>query len=194
MFLDHKGSFSLFSIPLVFALPPLELCPLTDGWRTTLPKTDHQWVSRALFHRSTKGKSKVDYSKVNRLWYYPPQTPLICSQPPKMAQYFTRRLLLWMPRKLWAVKLLCPTATCAGQELTSAGMHTVVRHVLDIDGWYNMASEYLECKTCKKKYIGWSSEILKQLDVSHRVQFPAVLTYRYTCDPRLVRLLRMRGV
>eukprot|EP00057_Strongylocentrotus_purpuratus_P014295 XP_011668769.1 PREDICTED: uncharacterized protein LOC105440394 [Strongylocentrotus purpuratus] len=99
-----------------------------------------------------------------------------------------------MPRKLRAIKLLCPTATCAGQELTSAGMHTVVRHVLDIDGWYNMASEYLECKTCKKKYISWSNEILKQLDVGHRVQFPAVLTYPYTCDLRVVRLLRMRGV
>lgn len=111
-----------------------------------------------------------------------------------MAQYFTRRLLLWMPRKLWAVKLLCPTATCAGQELTSAGMHTVVRQVLDIDGWYNMASEYLACKTCKKKYISWSNEILKQLDIGHRVQFPAVLTYRYTFDLRVVRLLRMRGV
>ncbi|XP_057213319.1 uncharacterized protein LOC130568463 [Triplophysa rosa] len=47
-----------------------------------------------------------------------------------------------------------------------------------------MATEYLDCRSCKKKLAAWSRDILNQLDPSHRDQFPAVLTYR-----EVVRLL-----
>ena len=40
-----------------------------------------------------------------------------------------------------------------------------------------MASEYLECGKCNKKYIAWSDAVLQQLDVGHCSYFPAVLTY-----------------
>jgi len=53
-----------------------------------------------------------------------------------------------------------------------------VRQVLDVDGFYNLASEYLECTSCKGRYISWSDDILRQLDVGHRRLFPAILTYR----------------
>ena len=35
---------------------------------------------------------------------------------------------------------------------------------------------------------------MQQLDVGHQLQFPAILTYRYACDRRVVRLLRLRGL
>ncbi|XP_052471905.1 uncharacterized protein LOC128028665 [Carassius gibelio] len=55
-----------------------------------------------------------------------------------------------------------------------------------------MVTEYLECRPCKKKLAAWSRDILDQLDPSHREQFPAVLTYRLSCDREVVRLLRGR--
>lgn len=48
-----------------------------------------------------------------------------------------------------------------------------------MDGFYSMAAEYLECGKCHKKYVAWSDAVLQQLDVGHRTQFPAILTYRY---------------
>ncbi|KAA8577842.1 hypothetical protein FQN60_002499, partial [Etheostoma spectabile] len=42
-----------------------------------------------------------------------------------------------------------------------------------------MATEYLQCHSCLKKAAGWSQDMLEQLDVAHRKQFPAVLTYKY---------------
>ena len=66
--------------------------------------------------------------------------------------------------------------------------------MLDIDSYYNLVAEYLECKACKRKVISWSPEIVKQLDVGHQAQFPVILTYQYACDVRVIRLLRQRGL
>ncbi|CAL8358273.1 unnamed protein product [Merluccius merluccius] len=66
---------------------------------------------------------------------------------------------------------------CGKHKLTAAGLYQTVRQVLDIDGWYDLATEYLECKGWSKKYPGWSEDILGQLDMGHRSQFPALLTY-----------------
>jgi hypothetical protein len=41
-----------------------------------------------------------------------------------------------------------------------------------------LAAEYLECSKCKKKLNSWNNEILSQLDVWHRLQFPCLLTRR----------------
>ncbi|MED6288568.1 hypothetical protein CHARACLAT_027900, partial [Characodon lateralis] len=46
---------------------------------------------------------------------------------------------------------------CNNHRLTDAGCYRTVRKVLDIDGWYDMATEYLECKGCEKKYPAWYS-------------------------------------
>ncbi|KAJ8034188.1 hypothetical protein HOLleu_20922 [Holothuria leucospilota] len=61
--------------------------------------------------------------------------------------------------------------------LTLAGLYRTVRNVLDIDGWYYMGTEYLECKFCKRKFAESSSLILDQLDRGRRSFFPALLTY-----------------
>ncbi|RXN19565.1 Epithelial-stromal interaction 1 [Labeo rohita] len=81
---------------------------------------------------------------------------------------------------------------CGKHRLTVAGLYRTVRKVLDIDKWYDLATEYLECKCCKKKYTAWSEYILGQLDMGHHSQFPALLTYRYSCDDRVLRMMRVR--
>ncbi|KAL6475706.1 hypothetical protein MHYP_G00167460 [Metynnis hypsauchen] len=78
-----------------------------------------------------------------------------------------------------------PNCNRAGQRLTSSGLYKTVRRVLDIDGWYFMATEYLECHWCRKKVAGWSQDILEQLDPAHRAMFPAILTYRLSCDMKM---------
>ncbi|KAK3729301.1 hypothetical protein QZH41_011429, partial [Actinostola sp. cb2023] len=167
---------------------------LPEGWRKTLPKADHQWVSLALFTVNKRGKAKLDWDRINKLWWDPPQPPLITTQPPRPDRYYAQRLLLWMPRKLWKVTLYCPHPGCDNQRLTSAGLYNTVRQVVDIDSCYNLAAEYLECKNCKRKVISWSPAIVKQLDMGHQLQFPVLLTYQYACDIRVIRLLRQRGL
>ncbi|XP_058844962.1 uncharacterized protein LOC131697767 [Acipenser ruthenus] len=61
-------------------------------------------------------------------------------------------------------------------------LYKTVRRVLSIDDWYDMAMVYLECRWCKKKVAGWSGHVLNQLDPAHRSHFPAILTYRLSCD------------
>ena len=94
---------------------------------------------------------------------------------------------------MWRLKLYCPHEECNKHDLSSCGMYTRVRQVLDIKGYSSLASEYLECGKCGKKFISWSDAILNQLDVGHRRQFPCIITYNYACDMRVVRLLRQRG-
>ncbi|MEQ2179636.1 hypothetical protein GOODEAATRI_027204, partial [Goodea atripinnis] len=47
--------------------------------------------------------------------------------------------------------------------MTKAGLYRTIRRVLDIDGWHLMATEYLECRRCKKEVGGWSQGIVGQL-------------------------------
>ena len=149
--------------------------PLPEGQKKSLPKEDHIWVSKAIFKQSSsKDKAELDMSKVNKFWWYPPQPSLRVHQRPTVNAYFTRRLLLRMPRKLWQVRLLCPHDDCVKHPLTSAGLYQHVRQVLDLDGYYSLVTKYLECGKCKRKVIGWSQGILDQLDVGHRKQFLAL--------------------
>lgn len=149
--------------------------PLPEGWKTALPEADRKWVSKALCGFNAQGRVEV---RANRLWYYPPEPALIPSQCPVADRYFAHRLLVWMPRRLFKVRLHCPDEACEKHELTSAGNYPGVRHVLDVADYYIMVTEYLRCSRCEGKYIGWSNVIVKQLDEGHRRLFPVVLTYR----------------
>ena len=46
----------------------------------------------------------------------------------------------------------------------------------------------------QEKVISGSQGILNKLDMAHRMQFPIIVTYNYTCDMRVVKLLRQRGL
>jgi hypothetical protein len=168
---------------------------LPEPWKQTLPKEDQLWLSKALFRVNPfNGRPELDPDRATKLWYYPPQPICQPSHPPKVDRYFAKKLLLWMPRRLWRVRLVCTEELCSRNELTGAGLYRTTRQVFDIDGTYNMAAEYYECSKCKKKFISWSLPLVKQLTLGQQLQFPCVLTYRYTCDGKVVRLLRHRGM
>lgn len=146
-------------------------------WKQQLPPQQHEWIRKALFKLNAK-TGKLDLTTQLKMWWYPPQPPLVHSNPPAVSVYFCRPLFLWMPLRMWSFQFTCINPKCTGHKLTSAGVNKSIRHVLDIDGWYDMATEYLECKRCLKKFPAWSAELLNQLDIAHRSQFPAILTYR----------------
>ncbi|XP_057189356.1 uncharacterized protein LOC130554003 [Triplophysa rosa] len=167
---------------------------LPVGWTNTLPSADQNWVSKALFKWSAQNQPELDYTKVDRMWWYPPQCRFTITGVPVTECYFGHPFFLWMPRKLWRVKLTCPHSDCVKEELTSTGLHQEIRQVIAVETSYFMASEYLSCRRCKRRVISWSFDIVSQLDVSHRLQFPCILTLKLACDMRVVRLLRQRGL
>ncbi|KAG1973265.1 hypothetical protein F2P79_000769 [Pimephales promelas] len=99
-----------------------------------------------------------------------------------------------MPRKLWQVKLTCPHPDCQKDLLTSAGLHQKIRQVIALGKIYFVASEYLACRRCKRMVISWSHDIVSQLGIGHRVQFPCILTSKLACDIEVVCLMRQRGL
>ncbi|KAJ8370906.1 hypothetical protein SKAU_G00109340 [Synaphobranchus kaupii] len=165
---------------------------IPESWHGAFSREQQEWMSRVLFTRNSAGNMVLTTEL--RLWWYPPQPRPIFSQPPASpAAFFACRLFLWMPHRMWAFKLTCPQPGCK-RPLTKAGLYKTIRRVLDIDGWYLMATEYLECQRCQKKVAGWSQDVLNQLDPAHRCQFPAILTYKLSCDLRVMRLLRERAL
>lgn len=155
--------------------PPAEL---PRHWKDQLPPFQQEWIRKTLF-KANPHTGKPELVPQLKLWWHPPQPPLMHSQPPASPDlFFCRPLFLWLPLKMWQFPLVCVRPDCGKHRLTAAGLYRTVRKVLDIDGWYDLATEYLECKRCTKKYPAWSEDILGQLDMGHRSQFPALLTYR----------------
>ncbi len=165
----------------VLFFPARRVC-LPAGWIHTLPEVDQRWISKALFRWTAQGHPELVFGRVDKLWWYPPQVPLKTSNSPSLENYFGHPLLLWMPRKLWQVKLTCPHPDCQKDLLTSAGLHQKIRQVVAMGKMYFVASEYLACRRCKRKVISWSHDIVSQLDIGHRVQFPCILTSKLACD------------
>ncbi|CAM4567614.1 unnamed protein product [Leuciscus chuanchicus] len=161
-------------------------------WSETLPPEDHRWIASRLFKTGPKGKPELQDNL--QLWYYPPQPALIYNQAPAPDRFFCHALLLWMPYKLWKVKVLCPNSACGQHLLTGGGLHKRARQVLDIDRMYNMVTETLICTKCKASHVSWSQTVLQQLDLGHRSEFRVILTRKYACDMRVIRLLRERGL
>lgn len=107
---------------------------MIDSWKASLPAEDIPWISKALFSYNAKGKPELDDRKIDRMWYEPPQPPLVPNQKPKPERYFGHRLLMWMPLRMFKVQLKCPT--CKKTELTKQGPYRNTRLVLDVDGYY----------------------------------------------------------
>ena len=81
--------------------------PIPYGWRNTLEPIDCHWVSQALFQYSMNtGKTELNDSKLTQMWFSPPQPFLSTNHVPKVDRYFTRRLCLWMPKKMWKARLV----------------------------------------------------------------------------------------
>ena len=175
------------------ALTPISLL-LPDGWKESLPKFDHAWVSQKFFSMAgITAKPKFNYDVVEDLWHYPPSPPLFHHQPPKIDHYYATPLFVWMPRKIMEIKVWCPEQGCC-KELISAGLYPRTRTILGKKSYYSIVAEYLECTACEKKYTSWDDRIVSQLDLAHQQIFPAVLTYRYGCDKEVVEMMRSRGL
>ncbi|KAL2082466.1 hypothetical protein ACEWY4_022284 [Coilia grayii] len=143
-----------------------------------------------LFTIHSRGKTSLT-TDLN-LWWDPPQPRPTFAQPPASpAAFFACRLFLWMPVRIWGVRPACAQPGC-NRPFTKAGLYKTIRRVLDIDGWYLMATEYLESRQCQRKVAGWSQEVMDQLKPGHRCQFPALLTYQLSCDRRVISMLRER--
>ncbi|XP_056614654.1 uncharacterized protein LOC130429852 [Triplophysa dalaica] len=167
---------------------------LPESWKRSLPKEQHSWIVRALF-RQRGGKTVL--TEDLQMWWYPPQPHLQYHQPPASPDtFFTWPLCLWMPYRMWSCNLICSAPTCKrlGHRLTSCGLYKTVRRVLNLYSWYFLATEYLECQRCHKKVAAWSFDVLDQLDPAHRGMFPAILTYRLSCDMHVVKLMRERSL
>lgn len=185
-----------------------------------MPQEDHRWVSSTLFRVGASGRLELRDNL--QLWYHPPPPALVYNQAPTPHRFFSHSLLLWMPYRLWKVRLLCTNPTCTQHQLSSGGLHRRVRQVLDIDRYYNLVTETLICTKCRTSYLSWGQQILQQLDLPHRSEFRVILTRRYNtfyqillvecqkvldyifpfphflpryaCDIRVIRLLRERGL
>ncbi|KAM9699274.1 uncharacterized protein ACNS7B_006892 [Menidia menidia] len=177
--------------------PSQLLCPpstpqLPRLWAEALPEEDHRWVVKKLFRTGAKGKLELQDNL--KLWYFPPQPNPVYHQVPSPDRFFAHPLLVWMPYRLWKVKLVCPNPSCGGHQLTGAGLHKRARRVLDVDRIYNMVTETLLCGKCKASHVSWSQVVLQQLDLAHRSEFRVILTQKYACDVRVIRFLRERGL
>ncbi|XP_074535646.1 uncharacterized protein LOC141797859 [Halichoeres trimaculatus] len=159
-------------------------------WAETLPVQDHKWVSAALFKVGASGK--LELRDCLQLWYNPPPPALLYHQVPTPDRFFSHRLFLWMPYRLWKVRLFCTNPTCTRHPLAGGGLHRRVRKVLDIDSYYILATETLICSKCRSSYVSTGQNILQQLDLAHRSEFRVILTRKYACDIRVIRLLRER--
>ncbi|CAM4510591.1 unnamed protein product [Leuciscus chuanchicus] len=157
---------------------------LPEKMKTGLPVQDRQWIASTLWrNQRLRGDLK--------LWYEPPTPSLIYHQVPTPERFFCHRLLVWMPYHLWKIRVFCPK--CRG-HLIGGGIHKRVRKVVDIDRNYLMITETLKCSNteCKTSYLSSGNAILDQLDLPHRSEFCIILTRKYACDIRVIRLMRER--
>ncbi|CAL8329146.1 unnamed protein product [Merluccius merluccius] len=143
---------------------------------------DQRWIASTLYHA---GKLRPNL----KLWYEPPAPSPIFHQAPTPDHFFRHRLMVWMPYHQWKVKVLCPTC---GKQLTGYGVHQKVRKVLDIDSFYLLVTEILRCTVCHLTYLSTSQTVREQLDPPHQRMFRLILTQKYACDIRVIRLLRDR--
>ncbi|XP_056274303.1 uncharacterized protein LOC130196308 [Pseudoliparis swirei] len=155
---------------------------LPSEMRKTLPVQDQRWIANTLF---PSGKLRTDL----KLWYEPPGPALIYHQTPTPDRFFTHPLMVWIPDRLWKVTVFCPDC---GKQLTGSGVHKRSRKVLDIDRYHLMVSETLKCTVCSTQHLWTSQTVRNQLDLPHQQLFRLILTQKYACDIRVIRLLRDR--
>ncbi|XP_036419498.1 uncharacterized protein LOC118803096 [Colossoma macropomum] len=135
--------------------------------KNSIPVQDQRWIASALYHA----------------WKAAPQLKAVAPTPDR---FFTHRLMVWMPYHQWKVRVFCPTC---GKQLTGYGVHKRVRKVLDIDTFYLLVTEILRCTVCRLTFLSTSQTVRDQLDLPHQKMFRLILTQKYACDIRVIRLL-----
>ena len=157
---------------------------LPAGWEKNTTAADRVWIGKELFAAKRKMVSSL------KLWWHPPPVEHGTAQP-SVESYTCKRLLLWMPRKMWRVDFLCPRCSVS---LHSKGPYNRVRLVLDVRDMYYLAGEYMHCVKCTGSFVSWDHRMLAQLSDGVKARFPVVLTYKYACDQAIISLLRARTI
>ncbi len=122
---------------------------LPEGWTQNVCEGDRGWIGRSVF--SAKGKLSPNL----KVWWHPPSYQLP-SVKPSPEVYFHRRLLLWMPRRMWKVDFHCPRCIPT-QLLRSKGVYNHVRLVLDTQNYYYLGGEYMDCRGCHGTFVSWDA-------------------------------------
>jgi hypothetical protein len=113
------------------------------------------WISKALFQWNPNKKHEPMLKEDNlTLRYYSPEPTRLPSSTPSAEKFFSRPLLMWFPRKLFAVTLQCPYG-CANGTMISRGLHQKTRLVVGVKGCYNVATEEVSCSVCHKGVLSW---------------------------------------
>ncbi len=141
------------------------------------------WIAKCLYEPTGQLRQKIHEN-----WFYPPMHPK--PSPPEPGWYFRQRMFLWAPMRMWGIPLKCPQC---GRKMHHSGIYPKVREVIDMDcRYYLVGGDYPRCSACKLPVCPWSQDILSQLDVAHRILFPAVLTTQLALDRKCVNFLRPR--
>ncbi|KAI4796659.1 hypothetical protein KUCAC02_026836 [Chaenocephalus aceratus] len=162
-------------------LPPPSRELLPESWPAALTVEQQQWIGRVLFTRDQWGRPSL-ITDLN-LWWNPP--PIPADLPP--ASRVPRPLLCMSAVSLDATPDLASAAdmpSCTGSML-KAGLYRTIRRVLDINGWYLMATEYLSAVDARRRSVGGHRASSGRAP-TYSCQFPAVLTYKLSCDQRVV--------
>ena len=131
--------------------PPREMdfgLRLPLGWREkAVADRDCQWIGHTLFAAKSRLVTEL------KLWWHPPHYRLPLRQP-SPGDYHRRRMLLWMPRRMWQVQFTCPNCSTP-RPLRSKGLYGHIRTVIDLKDMYYLAGEYMDCNACSSTFISW---------------------------------------
>ncbi|XP_064596849.1 uncharacterized protein LOC135463520 [Liolophura sinensis] len=118
--LEHIESTEMSDATEVSSEVPDELL-LYQGWKSTLPKEDQQWISKTFFRRNPR-TNKIEFRSdiLIKLWHTPPPPSMASSARNKVDRYFSHQLFLWIAVNFWGVKLLCPHGSELGKMWWSA--------------------------------------------------------------------------
>ncbi|KAF4115299.1 hypothetical protein G5714_002788 [Onychostoma macrolepis] len=165
--------------------PSLELSFLPKQFCRVIKPADQKWIAQCLY--DSTGRLKQQFYQN---WFHPPSPSKPSTSPPDPSSYFRQRMFLWAPMRMWSIPLKC---TQCNRKMHHSGIYTKVREVIDADSrYYLIGADYPRCSKCMIPVCPWSSEMLKQLDPSHRNKFPAVLTTHLALDRKCVTLLKPR--
>ena len=78
-----------------------------------------------------------------------------------------------MARQMYSYDFKCPNCD---KSLRSQGNYNHVRLVLDVKGFYYLATDNLNCNVCKRTILSYDDKILNQFPFGISVKFPIVLT------------------
>ena len=108
-------------------------------------------ISKALLRWTKTGGVDLVPEPLSQLYGGIPPTSCFSQWGTRSGQLFDTVFVPVDATEAVKVKLYCPQPGCDNQELASAVINQKIRQVIDIDGFYNMACDNLECMRCRRR-------------------------------------------